>query len=242
MKRNRIRICGRKTSTLPTPAISPSCTKLRTRPSAPSCGSSPPTAAPNAWKPPSIRSIGACAQANTAWNIRNSTVSRIASPATGCSSTASSRRVSASRRSGACTAAARMRSASFCSRRMPVASGADQEASGTSGISPRRSIAASSAAVPPRRTATAVTTGRPSSAASRSVSISRPRCRAISNMLSTSRIGRPVSLSSSTSRRPSRRLVASATQTIRSGAATPAWLPSTTSRVTCSSGLRARRE
>ena len=48
--------------------------------------------------PPSIQSIGAAAQLNTAWNIRNRRASRISGPAAGCSKTRSSRRVN---RSGA---------------------------------------------------------------------------------------------------------------------------------------------
>ena len=57
--------------------------------------------------PALIASIGGCAQVNTAWNIRNSTASRIASPATGCSSTASIRLVTVSGLAGRVTQAAR---------------------------------------------------------------------------------------------------------------------------------------
>ena len=42
-------------------------------------------AAPSASKPADSSSISGCAQANTAWNITNRMSSRIASPATGCS-------------------------------------------------------------------------------------------------------------------------------------------------------------
>ena len=43
--------------------------------------------------PPSIQSIGASAQLNTAWNITNSTAASTTRPATGCSSTASMRAI-----------------------------------------------------------------------------------------------------------------------------------------------------
>ena len=77
---------------------------------------------------------------------------------------------------------------------------------------------ASSASMPPRRTATDSTTGTPSSRDRRSTSIAMPRLRAMSIMLSDSITGRPTRFSSSASRSASRRLEASATQTIRSGA------------------------
>ena len=41
--------------------------------------------------PPSIQSMGASAQLNTAWNITNMTATSTSSPHTGCSSTASKR-------------------------------------------------------------------------------------------------------------------------------------------------------
>ena len=97
-------------------------------------------------------------------------------------------------------------------------------------------------AVPPRRTAIDVTTGTPSSADNRSRSISMPRRRAISIMLSASITGRPTCLSSRARRSASRRFEASPTQTIRSGLASLASRPSTTSRVISSSGERARSE
>ncbi len=96
--------------------------------------------------------------------------------------------------------------------------------------------------MPPLRTATDVTIGRPSSCDIRSMSIVTPRRFAISIMLSTSIIGRPTRFSSSTSRKVSRRLVASATQSTRSGTASPSKRPSTMSRVISSSGLRPRNE
>ena len=62
MKKNRIRICGRNTSTLPTPAITPSTSRLRSGPSAMCAVVHPPTLAIAAL----IASIGTLAQENTA--------------------------------------------------------------------------------------------------------------------------------------------------------------------------------
>ena len=214
--------------------------KLCSRPA----GSRSCTSAPSAVKPAEIRSISGCAQVNTAWNITNKTHSRINSPATGCSSTASSRVVSVSGLAGMRTARSMMRSASRCAARNSATVGTVQllSLSGAGCATASSSSRRNRSSVPPRRTAAAVITGTPSSVDNASRSISMPRRRAMSIMLSTSSIGRPARLSSITSRKASRRLVASATQSRRSGALTLAKRPSTTSRVTCSSGLRARSE
>ena len=104
------------------------------------------------------------------------------------------------------------------------------------------SVSANRSAVPPLRTAIEVTTGTPSSLASRSTSTEMPRRLAMSNMLSTRIIGRPVRFSSSSRRMVRRRLVESATHSTRSGTVSPEALPSTKSRVISSSGLRPRSE
>ncbi len=167
MNRNSTRICGRNTSTAPTPAISPSRTKLRSSPS----GSMFPASAPSQSKPALIASIGGCAQENTAWNIRNSTASRIASPNTGCSSTASIRLVTVSGLAGRVTPAAMMRSASRCRARVPVRPlGAQSSPVAAGAASASTSSCSSSASVPPRRTAMVGTTGTPSSAERRAMS------------------------------------------------------------------------
>jgi len=144
---------------------------------------------------------------------------------------------------GIITAARRTRSASLCASRSAPASGAFQSAAATDGrFASSRSSSARSASVPPRRTATELTTGRPISDASFAKSISMPRFLAMSIMLSASTTGRPTCFSSSARRSARRRLDASPTQTIRSGAVSPASLPSTASRVISSSGERARNE
>ena len=62
---NRIKICGKNTMTLPTPAMTPSTTRLSTMPS----GSTAASIAPMALTPASMRSTSGVAHANTAWNI-----------------------------------------------------------------------------------------------------------------------------------------------------------------------------
>ncbi len=190
-------------------------------------------------------SISGCAQANTAWNITNRISARIASPATGCSTTASIRAVQVSGLAGRLMVAAMMRSAS----RWVARSSGDRERLPEILLQGDRrlrrqisSVRRNRSAVPPLRTAIEVTTGTPSASDSRATSTVTPRRVAMSNMLSTSISGRPVLLSSSTRRMVSRRLVESATQSTRSGTASPGVRPSTTSRVISSSGLRPRSE
>ncbi len=62
MKKNRMMIWGRKTSTLPTPAITPSTSNPLSRLG----GMTLPTQPPKAPTPVLIASIGTCAQAKTA--------------------------------------------------------------------------------------------------------------------------------------------------------------------------------
>src|SRR5271166_603173 len=196
MKKNRVRICGKKTRTLPSPEMTPSRTKLNSQP----CGSKMPAHAPRPSKPLLIRSIGAWAQANTAWNIKNRIAIRMTRPSTGWSTMLSMRRVMLSGRPGILTAASSMRSASRCAARNSAALGSDQVPSvATSPWGNPRSLITSSirarrSRVPPRRTATEDTTGIPSSMDSRSRSMSNPRWRAMSNMLSARIIGRPMIL------------------------------------------------
>src|SRR6516164_3693673 len=114
MKKNKVRICGRKTRTLPSPEMIPSRTKLHSQP----CGSTIPAHAPRPSKPLLIRSIGACAQANTAWNIKNRIANRMTRPSTGWSTILSTCRVMLSGRPGILTAASSMRSAWRCAAQL----------------------------------------------------------------------------------------------------------------------------
>ena len=93
---------------------------------------------------------------------------------------------------------------------------------GSACAEPRARAAASRPAWPSACTATVSTTGQPSSARE-PVDVDRagPRARATSAMLSATISGRPSCFSSSTRRRFMRRLVASTTATIASGAASP---------------------
>ena len=235
-----MRICGRKTSTLPTPEITPFWMKLCNRPA----GNASCAILPSASKPAEMRSITGVAPVNTAWNRTNSSASRMSRPATGCSSTASTRPVSVSGRAGWLTATPIIRSASrWAARRSAAVSGVQVLAErGPEAPAAMASMRCSRSSVPPRRTATEVTTGAPSSFDSLTRSMSMPRRRAISIILSTSISGRPTRLSSITRRSATRKLVASATHSSRSGTASLASLPSTMSRVISSSGLRPRNE
>ena len=254
MNRNRIRICGRNTRTLPAPAITPSTTRLRSRPSGMWLATSCPV--------PSISdliwSIGHWAQLNTAWNIRNSTAVRIAMPQTGCSSTRSSASSTCVLATGSVSAASSRRCTSWWSRitasiaawpTWPCGGSASRctpgpdagAAAGSCDLTSHSSIVASSASAPPERTATVSTTGTPSSCSRRARSIRMPRLRATSARFSATSIGLPRRRASITMRSVRRRLVASVTHTSRSGGASPARLPLTTSRVTVSSALVAFR-
>ena len=239
MKANRIRICGRNTSTLPTPAITPSTSRLRNGPSAMCVRTS--VAAPSTTD--LIASIGHCAQLNTAWNISSSSAASSSMPHSGCSSTRSMASSRASGCGGACTQAATRRCTSRCVSITSSMPGGAPAARGVRPISGRRkrSSAATSAPAPSPRTPTVGSTGTPSSAASRSASTRIPRRPAMSVMFSASSIGRPRRLASSTRRRFSRSLVASTTHTSRSGTGSPARRPVTMSRVISSSRLSALR-
>ena len=234
MKKNRIRICGRKTSTLPAPAITPSTSRLRSGPS-PMCAV---VQSPSEAMPALIRSIGTLAQENTAWNIRKSTTARSARPQTGCITTASMRCWKRCSVIAPGAAMAMMRRTSFCSSADEGASSDATRASARGSVSPRwAASSASRPAWPSLFTATVSTTGQPSSAESLPTSICRPSLRATSAMFRATRSGRSRRFSSSTRRRFMRRLVASTTATMASGAASPCRRPSITSRVICSSGV-----
>ena len=204
-------ICGRNTMTPPRPAITPSTSRLRSGPS----GRVLPTSPPNQPVAASMASIIGVAQAYTAWKIRNITTPSASRPNTGCSSQRSNASSMAAVRRGMVTASASSRRTSSC--RASSANASRDSGSAGSGPSSR----SSSARAPSRRTATVSTTGKPSSRCSTSTSMAMPRRRAASIMLSATITGRPSARSSSAKRRCRRRLVASTTQTSRSGAASP---------------------
>ena len=215
----------------------PSTSRLRNRPSG-NCDCNHPPTAPT---PDSMASMGTAAQLNTAWNIKNMVAASTSMPHSGCSTTrsmASSRR---SRPSGSHTARRRMRRTSCCvcsTCAGPCGCQADAWAP-PAGCQP--SSHCTSALAPSLRMPTVSTTGMPSSRSSNARSMAMPWRRAASLMFIATTMGRPMARASSTMRRPSCSLVASTTQTSRSGAASPARWPVTTSRVTASSALRALR-
>ncbi len=204
---------GRKPSTVPMPPNRPLTTRLCSGPA----GISVATCSPIQPKPLPIRSLIGLPAAYTAWNTRNITTARIASPNTGCSAQRSSASSSSAVARGIVTVAPRM--SRTCACRSARLAASSRCASAAVGISPStRSI---KACAPPRFTATVSTTGTPRCRCSSGTSISIPRRRAVSIMFSASTTGRPSRLTSSTKRRCRRRLVASATQMIRSGTASP---------------------
>ena len=217
----------------------PSTSRLRSGPSA-SCAR---TSSPSAATPDSIQPMGASAQLNTAWNIRNSSAARNSPPHSGCSSTRSMASSRASACSGACTQASTRRCTSRWVRITASTPGGVSSTRGRRPISGGRkaSSAAISAWAPPGRTPTVGTTGRPSSADRRSRSTRTPWRSATSLMFSATSTGRPSWRASSTRRRFRRSRVASTTHTSRSGSDSPARRPVTMSRVISSSRLTALR-
>jgi len=103
-----MRICGRKITTPPTPAISPSTRRPRSALSG-KTSFKYPWIAP---KPASIPSISGVAQAKTAWKTRNINASSTTTPRTGCRTIRSRRSVAVSGRTARRTDTERMRLAS----------------------------------------------------------------------------------------------------------------------------------
>ena len=234
MKKNRITICGRKTTTEPTPASTPSVRKSRISPAGTTSVTTPDTA-PTA---PSSASAKGVAQANTAWKITNSRPNRMTGPIQGLSRTRSTPfstvwRVEVDRIAprAMCLAASRRSGSVRCHCRC---------ASSSAWVS-ASAIAAASSFSPLRRTATVGITGTPSAADSASGSSTRPSRSARSIMLSATTVGRPSSSTSCAKTRCCSRFAASSTSTMTSGVASPANSPWTTLRVTSSSGLAASK-
>ena len=103
MNPNRIMICGRNTSTLPTPLMIPSTTSARSGPD----GSAPCTAFATASCPPLMTSMSGFAHRKIDWNIRNMTTRKTTVPHNRCVRTLSMRSVQVTgRTAGFVTAAA----------------------------------------------------------------------------------------------------------------------------------------
>ena len=228
MKKNRMRICGKNTNTLPTPAKMPSLSKLRKRPSGNDCVLSVPSSP----MPNSMPFMNGSAQENTAWKIKNINIASSAKPKIGCSTTPSMASSRASVVRGITTQAANMSRTAWC--KSPATGSGSWRVSGLSSVF-------SSAFTPSRRVAIVSTTSMPSVALSAATSMVMPRRFAASIMFSAKIIGLPKRIASSTKRKCRRKLVASATQTIRSGAGSSASSPRQTARVIASSGLVALR-
>ena len=196
MKKKRTRICGRKTTTEPTPAMRPSTRNERKKPS----GNRSVTTPCNAAKPSSIQPMGASDQENTAWNMRNIRSARMIGPATGWSTTESItwviRRAEVSETVAALEIARARRWTASSSVGMAAMSGARCSAPPTASAS-----ASFSASSPRRRTATVGMTGTPSSRDSASASRTSPSRSAMSTMLSATTAGMPSDRSWSAKRR-----------------------------------------
>ena len=226
MKKNRMRICGKNTNTLPTPAKMPSLSKLRKRPSGNDCV----LRAPSSPIPNSMPFMKGSAQENTAWKIKNINIASSAKPKIGCSTTPSMASSRASVVRGMITQAANISRTAWC--KSPATGSGNWRVRGLSSV-------CSSAFTPSRRVVS--TTSMPSVALSAATSMVMPRRFAASIMFSAKIMGRPKRIASSTKRKCRRKLVASATQTIRSGAGSSASSPRQTARVIASSGLVALR-
>ena len=162
MNRKRIRICGRNTSTAPAPPMMPLTSRLDSGPS----GRCAAVNSPSRAMPPSIQSMGASAQLNTAWNITNMTAASTSEPAHRMQQHA--RR--SARTSGFPAARCNPRPRAIRADRICVCS-----ASSARGFVPRRRgnaammfparrlMASMSASAPPRFTAMVGSTGTPSS-------------------------------------------------------------------------------
>ncbi len=93
MKKKSSRICGRKTSTPPTPAMTPSTSRLASSPA----GSAPRTASPSAPKPVSIKSIGSAAHEKIVWKTTSIRSRKTSGPKSLCVSIESIRSVAPGR-------------------------------------------------------------------------------------------------------------------------------------------------
>ena len=232
MKKNRITICGRNTTTEPTPDRMPSVNRSRASPSpieARTCSVIQPIAASSA-------SANGVAQVKTAWKTTNSKAKRISGPAHGCRNSRSSlacmrwRLVSETIAASAMAWAVTRRSVSVVWGR------------GCSGLrSSAAAMAAASSASPRRRTATVAMTGTPRASCKAAGSITRPSRSARSSMLSATTVGRPSAITSWAKTRCCSRFEASSTTTSTCGAGSPGNSPRMTLRVTSSSGLVAFR-
>ena len=160
---------------------------------------------------------------------------RISGPATGCSSTESSRRLEARPWPSASVTALAMPRASRPSARVSAGTNATGSRGGSASNGSRAAITSAS---PRLRTATVSITGTPSRVASAALSSFSPSRAAMSIRLSAITAGMPSRSTSSAKRRCAARLVASATISIASGRRSPACNPSSVSRVTASSSDR----
>ena len=107
MKRNSNKICGRKTTTAPTPLMTPLTRRSLRSPGA----INPPTQPPNVSSMLDRNSIGIFANEKMLWNIIAISPTKMTRPQTLCVNTASSRSLNVSRTTDSSVTVAAMRSA-----------------------------------------------------------------------------------------------------------------------------------
>ena len=233
MKRKRIRICGRKTRTEPTPPQIPSTTRLRSGPS----GSSRPTRSPDAPTARSTRSMRGAAALKIVWKTPTTTARKTSGPATGWRKRLSSRRVQTGGAGGRYFASAPRRAAHSRQR------GRSFRAGSSTGrgmpIRPRRNWRIVS--YPSPLAALMRATGAPRRRASSSTCTSPPRRSSSSAMFRTMSVGRPSARTGAARTRWRPRFVTSRMRRIVSGRGTPSIRPIRTSSVTRSSSERGFR-
>ncbi len=219
-------ICGRKTSTPPTPAMAPSASISPSQP-----GTRSRTPSPSQPNSESSASAAGAASVKMAWKNASITSANTTTPSTGCSSTASMRRVRRSAPGGRYATAST--DATHAERAAAPSGGAITGRCHDTGSA---SSARTESSPTPRWPITP-TTGMPMARPSRSTSMEPPRAATSSIIVTTKHAGRPSRSSSATNSSERSSVDASATITNASGRATPSITPSSESATICSSGL-----
>ncbi|GBD25351.1 hypothetical protein HRbin30_00669 [bacterium HR30] len=234
IKANKITICGKNTSTDPTPVTTPPAQSSVSHPR----GRTSRQSAASQVKNPSMASIAGAAHVKMLWKKTSSTKARVINPNSGCSNQRSIRSV---RRSGGSSSApTALQTASTHAKRCTGSSLAGGHVFGWGHRHGSRSRRITWS-IPTPRWPTTPTTGMPSWRAKPGMSMRPPRARTSSIMVRTRIIGRRWESSCRTKPRPRRRVVASATATTPSNSASPANLPSSTFSTIRSSGDSPRR-
>ena len=233
MNRNSSRICGRNTTTEPTPFQTPSTISDFRRPA----GSTDATQLPECWMSQSTAFCAGVATLKMDWNTATTTARNSSGPATGCRNTASSRRVHLGGAGAWYDAWLPTRPAHW--RHLGTSCRMGSSLGAGFGMAPARKSKTWSTPSPRRALTSA--TGAPNSAASLCKSTWPPRLRKSSAMLRITRVGRPSARIGAASIRWRPILVESSTSSTASGLGVSARCPVSTSCATCSSSERGER-